>query len=113
MISIEHLRIKLTGYPDKVTGHYEAFQKNRDPERLNAFVIGLIQFLQDSGNPQKEVATLSDETDLRGEMGVDSITIAEVVFLLEEIFEIEIENSDLMQIHTVGELKKYILGKIT
>lgn len=112
MISIEQLHIKLTGYPEEVIGHYAAFLNTRDPEQLNAFVIGLIQFLQDSNEP-RDVQTLSDDTDLREDMGVDSITIAEVVFLLEEIFEIEIENNDLMRIQTVGELKKYILGKIT
>lgn len=112
MISIEAVRIKLTGYPEDVIAQYEAFQASRDPEALNAFVIGLIQFLQDAETPA-EAESLSDETRLREDMGVDSITIAEVVFLLEEILEIDIENKDLMEIHTIGQLKQYVLRKVS
>ena len=111
MISKEALRNKLDGYPEPIIHHYEAFFDARDPARLNAFVIGLIRFLQDA-EFQEDEPLPADSTDLRDGLGIDSITIAEVVFLLEEILEIEIENQDLMNIQTVGQLKSYILKKL-
>jgi acyl carrier protein len=111
MISNEEIKIKLDGYPPELLDNYAALSENCTPEDLNAFVVGMIQFLQGS-NETKPASGLSDSTDLRGDLGVDSITIAEVVFLLEDIFEIEIENSDLAKISTLGELKNYIHRKI-
>ena len=111
MITTEAVREKLTGYPESVLTHYETFAASRDPEELHAFVIGLIQFLQDSAE-EPPATEPGDATNLRGDMGVDSITIAEVVFLLEEILEIEIDNEDLAEIETIGDLKAYILRKL-
>ena len=51
-------------------------------------------------------------TFVRDNLAVDSITIAEVVFQLEDIFEIKIENQDLVEIRTIDELNSYIIGKL-
>lgn len=109
MITSEELRTKLEGYPENLFEQYEKFLQDKDPERLNYFVIGLLQFLQDATENSE---SFTGATHLRNDLGVDSITIAEVVFQLEDIFEIEIENQDLMEIHTVDELKSYIIGKL-
>jgi acyl carrier protein len=109
MISSEEIRSKLCGYPEDLFQQYEAFLKDRDPEHLSRFVIGLLRFLQDAS---ESTEAQPETTALRDDLGVDSITIAEVVFQLEDIFEIEIENQDLMDINTVGDLKAYILKKL-
>jgi acyl carrier protein len=109
MLSIKEIRTKLEGYPEYLFEQYEQFLQNKDPENLNCFVIGLLQFLQD---PTEDSQPASGDTNLREGLGVDSITIAEVIFQLEDIFEIEIENQDLAQIHTVDELKSYIISKL-
>lgn len=111
MISNEDLKIKLDGYPPELLRNYADFVEGRSPDDLNAFVIGLIRFLQDTNDPAAAPG-ISDSTDLRRDMGIDSITIAEVVFLLEEILEIEIDNHDLAGITKIGQLKSYILGKV-
>ncbi len=111
MISNEAIREKLCGYPEPILEQYERYQETRDQAYLHGFVIGLLRFLQDADETTATTG-LSDSTQLREDLGVDSITIAEVIFQLEEIFEIEIDNQDLMNIHTVGELKQYILSKV-
>ena len=111
MISSSKIREKLAGYPESILRNYEAFKENSDPAKLNDFVIGLIQFLQDT-TESEDLSSLSDETRLQEDLGIDSITIAEVVFLLEEIFEIEINNQELMEITTVGQLREFILKKL-
>ena len=111
MISNEAIREKLCGYPEPILEQYERYQETRDQAHLHGFVIGLLRFLQDA-DETTDTHQLSDSTQLREDLGVDSITIAEVIFQLEEIFEIEIDNQDLMNIHTVGELKQYIISKV-
>ncbi len=112
MISSSEIREKLAGYPESILQDYDAFKETGDTGKLNKFVIGLIQFLQDTGT-NTNAGDLSDDTRLQEDLGIDSITIAEVVFLLEEIFEIEINNQELMDISTVGQLREFIIEKLS
>lgn len=115
MITTEALREKLTGYPDTLFSDYAQFQQTGDPGHLHHFVIGLIQFLQDVDEGAGDPATdrfHDPDARLREDLSVDSITIAEAVFLLEDIFEVEIPTADLMQLQTIGDLKDYLGKKI-
>ena len=112
MISSSEIREKLAGYPESVLQNYEAFKDSGDTDCLHKFVIGLIRFLQDASEEAGE-EDLSDDSRLREDLGIDSITIAEVVFLLEEIFEIEISNQELMDITTVGQLRQFVHSKLS
>lgn len=112
MIPASKIREKLCGYPESVLLNYEVFLKEGNPEYLHHFVINLIQFLQDAAS-NGVGAEVHDSTRLREDMGIDSITIAEVIFLLEEIFEIEINNQELMEISTLGELRQFVLSKLS
>ena len=91
--------------------NYDAFKEKGDRTSLNHFVVGLIQFLQDTSE-STDSTTLADDTRLQEDLGIDSITIAEVVFLLEEILEIEINNQELMDISTIGQLREFIFRKL-
>lgn len=112
MISPEQLRTKLSGYPEGIFRHFEAFHATRNEADLNRFIILLIRFLHDE-NLQDVDAELPDGANLRTDLDIDSITIAEVVFLIEDIFKIEIPNEELTSIQTVGELKSFVSRKIT
>jgi acyl carrier protein len=109
MIAPEEIRKKLAGYPEDLLQNYEQFLQGRNPEYLNRFVIGLLRFLQDAS---ESADNYPEDTSLQDDLGVDSITIAEVVFHLEDILEIEINNQDLMRIKTIGDLRSYIMGKL-
>ena len=111
MISLTEVQTKLEGYPDQVIRCYVAFLNDRDPQQLTGFIVGLIEFMQDTGNTGKGII-LTDETELQADLGVDSITIAEVVFLLEDIFEIEIENQDVTEITNIGKMRQYVLERL-
>ena len=111
MISSSEIREKLAGYPESILLDYDAFKEKGDRASLNRFVVGLIQFLQDTSE-RTDSTTLTDDTRLQEDLGIDSITIAEVVFLLEEILEIEINNQELMDISTIGQLREFIFRKL-
>jgi 3-hydroxyacyl-[acyl-carrier-protein] dehydratase len=111
MITAEEVRAKLDGYPEAVLTDYARFAADRDVAALHRFILGLIHFLHDSDG-RSSIDDLADTADLRADLGIDSITIAEVVFLIEDIFEIEIANAELISINTIGELKAFITGKV-
>lgn len=111
MITLDELRTKLTGYPEALFADYQAFLATREPAALHRFVVGLIRFLHDS-DQQTAGADPADTANLRADLGIDSITIAEVVFLIEDIFGVEIANDEIAAIETVGELKAFLSRKV-
>ncbi|MBM3500740.1 MAG: acyl carrier protein [Armatimonadetes bacterium] len=66
----------------------------------------IVQELSVAEEKVKELSTF--ESDLRA----DSLDIVELVMELEEKFEIEIPEEDFEQIKTVGDLVRYIEGKL-
>lgn len=51
---------------------------------------------------------ITAETDLRNDLGLTSIEMIEAVMVCEETFNIEMDETVLASIHTIGELVKYI-----
>jgi len=65
--------------------------------------------VQELSVPEEKVKESSTfESDLRA----DSLDVVELVMELEEKFEIEIPEEDFEQIKTVGDLVRYIEGKL-
>jgi 3-hydroxyacyl-[acyl-carrier-protein] dehydratase len=55
---------------------------------------------------------MKDDTKLIEDLGIDSLTMLEVILSIEEALTIRIENEELQQIQTLGEVKKFIADKI-
>lgn len=52
---------------------------------------------------KKDIATLTPETNLKKDLGADSIDSVEVVFEIEETYGIEIDDSVAETINTIGD----------
>ncbi|MCC5838603.1 MAG: hypothetical protein JJT96_00650 [Opitutales bacterium] len=104
MLPLSAAEEKLTGYPPEILAAYKRLLADRRPGDLDEVVFGILLFLLPERSDLK-AGDLPEETDLRGDLGVDSITIAEMVFLVEDLFELSISNEDLAAVHTVADLK--------
>lgn len=98
---------KLEGYPPEILQAYQSFHASRNPDDLDSVVFGLIGFLMPEP-AEKPLHEMEDSTRLREDLQIDSITIAEAVFLIEELFDISIRNEDLMQIESIGDLRRHL-----
>ena len=52
---------------------------------------------------KKQVTDLNDETNLKKDLGADSIDTVEIVFEVEEFYGIAIEDEYANLIHTIGD----------
>lgn len=50
---------------------------------------------------------LSDDIDLRNDLNADSIDLVELVMSLEDEFGIEVNDEDLKNINTIGDIVEY------
>ena len=111
ILPLEDLRETLKRCPE---GTYEAtvvFRQKKDIEQVPIIVMGIIERHLESD--QKEVLnTGGDETRLYEDLGIDSLTMLEIVMMTEQTLELSLENEELKELRTIGDVKTYIDCKI-
>lgn len=83
------------------------FRETGDMASFQVFLIGCIKrHTDDEFHPLLD----SGRSDLSfiDDIGIDSMTMMEIVMMIEECLNIQIDNKDLMEIRTLGELDTYI-----
>lgn len=88
------------------------FRETRDPACVPAIVYGIIERHMPPESP-KQLAEATDETELIKDLGIDSLTMLEIVLQIEETIGISIDNSELREIRTLGAVKSFIERKIS
>jgi len=57
---------------------------------------------------KRDVSAIQLKDDLRNDLGLDSLDMIELLFKIEEVFDLEIPNEDLVKIATVGDVIDYV-----
>ena len=88
-----------------------AFRKTGEISHIPVLIIGIIErFLEPDVRPRLKEG--NDELRLLEDLGVDSLTIVEIVILVEETLNIKIDNEELKQLSTIKDIKTFIECKI-
>jgi 3-hydroxyacyl-[acyl-carrier-protein] dehydratase len=93
---------------------YEAacqYRKTGNTEHLPAVVLGIIERYVE---PDLRAKLKDPDDDLRiiDDLGVDSLTMMEIVMLVEEVLQMSINNEELQNLRTLGDLKVFIDCKV-
>jgi acyl carrier protein len=111
ILSLEDLKETLKRCPE---GTYEAtvaFHESKDADQVPIVVMGIIERHLESD--QKEALKAGgDETRLYEDLGVDSLTMLEIVMMTEQTLELSLDNEELKELRTIGDVKTYIDCKI-
>ncbi len=57
-------------------------------------------------------AALNAEASILEDLGADSLDVVELVMAIEEVFDIEISDEDTEAMRTLGDVEKYVAGRI-
>ena len=60
----------------------------------------------------REEETIVETTDIANDLGADSLEIAELLLALQEEFNIDIDDSEIQNLATVGDVIKQINAKV-
>jgi 3-hydroxyacyl-[acyl-carrier-protein] dehydratase len=88
-----------------------AFRATRDPAFVPAVVIGIVErFVEPDSRPKLKGD--ADEVRLIEDLGIDSLTMMEIVMLVEEVLQMQINNDELRNLRSVGDVKVFIDCKL-
>ena len=88
------------------------FREDGDLQAIPVIVYGILERYQPATAPVK-IAAANDGARLSEDLGLDSLTLLEIVLTIEEVLKIHIENEELREIRTVGQINQFLQAKIT
>ena len=94
-------------------GTYEAalnFRNSQDIDQIEPIVMGIID--RHLEPDQREILNNSDESlRMYEDLGMDSLTMLEIVMLVEQTLQVSIDNEELKDLRTIGDVKAYLQAK--
>jgi 3-hydroxyacyl-[acyl-carrier-protein] dehydratase len=88
------------------------FRQTGDPAQINPIILGLLtRFMDPELRPKLAEANL-DSLSIQTDLGVDSLTMVEMVMLVEESLGLTVDNNELRGIKTIGDIKQFVAGKV-
>jgi 3-hydroxyacyl-[acyl-carrier-protein] dehydratase len=105
------LRESLKRCPPATVEAALAFRATRDPAFVPAIVIGIVErFVEPDLRPKLKGG--ADEVRLIDDLGIDSLTMMEIVILVEEVLQVQINNDELRNLRSIGDVKVFIDCKL-
>lgn len=102
----------LTGFPKSVVDAYLAFAGSGDVAQLDEVVLGVLQFYL-AKPPPAPLTTLPGATKLIADLGCDSLTMIDVMFLAESLLGIKLADDELVKIETLDELRAHFRQRMS
>ena len=107
---INHLRTSLKRCSAETIDAAIRFRTTGDPRELPTVAYGIIERHLPAENTRR-LAQAPEDTRLIEDLGIDSLTLLEIVLSIEEAVGISIENEELREIATLGQVKTFIMHK--
>ena len=101
----------LVGFPPRVTEAYRGFAEHGDLDRLDVLALGVLHFYLAKKTPG-ELDDLPGSTRLVEDLGCDSLTMMDTVFMVESLLDIKIDDAHLPEISNLDDLRGYIRRQV-
>ena len=87
------------------------YRRTRDPAHLPAIVFGIIErYVERPLRPRLQMP--AEEIRLTADLGLDSLTLTELVILIEETLQLTLAPEELPRLRTLADLHRFIAAKL-
>jgi acyl carrier protein len=86
------------------------FKKSRQPADLGLIVLGIMERFVER-ELRTKLSAAPDSLRLREDLGLDSLTMMEIVMIAEEVLSVTVSNEELTKLRTLGDVQTFILAK--
>ena len=97
--------------PESLRG-YREFMETGDERALARLVFQALNYYIPKSSTAKTGAEWPDDARLIDDLGFDSLATIETVFFFEDLFQISVSNDEIMNVRTVGDLRRFMRGKL-
>lgn len=87
------------------------FRQTHDATQIPAIVVGVIERFVER-DLRAKLQHDPEPLRLREDLAMDSLTMMEVVMLAEEVLHISVSNDELTHLRTIGDVQRFIAGKV-
>ena len=101
------IRETLVGFPPRVISAYHTFVEGGDASNLDIAVLGVLHFYL-AKKPDEPLDALPGTTRLVEDLGCDSLTMMDTIFMVETLFKVRIDDAELIQLTTLDELRLHL-----
>jgi len=101
----------LVGFPSRIIESYLAYAKSGDVASLDVVVLGVLQFYL-AKKPKESLDALPGTTRLIEDLGCDSLTMMDTIFMVESLLDIKIDDTELARMTTLDELRGYVRRQV-
>jgi acyl carrier protein len=104
---------QLARFPAETRAAYRNFRATGDSASVQTVVLSAVveHCPRKTTLPDPDAASTA-ALRLVEDLGYDSLAIAELVFFLEDLFEVSIRNEEILAIANVGELRSFVAAKL-
>jgi acyl carrier protein len=100
----------LARFPAEVLEAYQRYRTQGDASAVESVVIAAVVDYRPAG--LGTIASINDGTRLIEDLGYDSVAVAELVFFLEDLFDLTLSNDDILCVRTIAELRSCVTRKL-
>jgi acyl carrier protein len=100
----------LAKFPSAVLDAFERYRATGDTDAVHEVVVAVVQDYAPPAAPS--APPLTDDTRLIEDLGYDSVAVAELVFFLEDVFDVTISNEEILSVRTLGQLRACVARKL-
>ena len=97
----------LRHFPEDVRGAYVRLRETGDPAAADLLVLAIVE-----DHMPRPDAVIVDSASLVADLGFDSVAIAEMVFFIEDLLQVNVTNAEILRVRTVGELRDFVRTKL-
>ena len=87
------------------------FRKEGDKAAVPVIVMGIVERFMDP-ELRPKLKNGGDDMKFSEDLGIDSITMIEMVMMIEDTLKMSVDNNELRDLRTVGDVKKFLASKI-
>lgn len=109
--SEDELEHCLRGFPKPAITGSHALRESFSNENLQACLYGIFLFYLPQGTKAPNEMP-SGQVNLRDDLGLDSLSLAEAMFKIEELFDVRVENAEIADVSTLADAGNLLLTKL-
>lgn len=88
-----------------------SYRKTGNTDQVSTVILGIIErYLEPDIRPRLRKG--ADNLRIFEDLGIDSLTLVEIVMLVEETLDMSIDNNELRDLRTVGDVRQFIDCKV-